>query len=68
MAGLDPAVQPPRIFGCAKQLDTQTMSYIDTIADRRVDIADPVTGLVLGFSHFHHSMKKQYVDLVGVPG
>ncbi|HXZ68611.1 MAG TPA: hypothetical protein VEH07_08490 [Alphaproteobacteria bacterium] len=55
-------------IGCAKQLDTKTMSYIDTIDNRRVDVADPVTGLVLGFSHFHHSMKKQYVDVVGVPG
>jgi hypothetical protein len=54
--------------GCAKQLDTKSMSYIDTIDNRRVEVADPVTGLVLGFSHFHHSMKKQYVDVVGVPG
>jgi len=55
-------------IGCAKQLDAQTFTYIDTIGNRRVEIADPVTGLVAGFSHFHHSMKKQYVDLVGVPG
>jgi hypothetical protein len=55
-------------IGCAKQLDTQAMSYITVINDRRVNIADPVTGLVLGFSHFHHDMKKKYVDVVGVPG
>ncbi|MFZ1988570.1 MAG: hypothetical protein WAW96_02255 [Alphaproteobacteria bacterium] len=55
-------------IGCAKQLDTKTMSYIDTIDNRRVEVADPATGLVLGFSHFHHSMKKQYVDVAGVPG
>ncbi len=55
-------------IGCAKQLDTQAMSYIDTIDRRRVDIADPVTGLVVGFSHFHHSMKNKVEKLVGVPG
>lgn len=55
-------------IGCAKQMDSQAFTYITTIQNRRVTIADPVTGLVVGFSHFHHDMKNQYVDLKGVPG
>ncbi len=55
-------------LGCAAQLDTGTMAYIDTIDDRRVEIADPETGLVFGLSHFRHSMKQKYVDVKGVPG
>jgi hypothetical protein len=33
-----------------------------------VDIADPVTGLVWGMSHFHHDMKEGRYRLIGVPG
>jgi hypothetical protein len=53
---------------CGPQLDTQTMSYIDTIDNRRVEIADPETGLVFGLSHFRHSMKEKTLKISGVPG
>lgn len=54
-------------LGCAAQIDTNMWEYIDTIVNRRVDIADPVTGLVWGMSHFHHSMEKDATPLIGVP-
>ncbi|MBS1240547.1 MAG: hypothetical protein H6R45_1253 [Proteobacteria bacterium] len=55
-------------LGCAAQMDTNMWEYIDTIANRRVEIADPVTGLVWGMSHFHHDMKEDRYRLLGVPG
>jgi hypothetical protein len=55
-------------LGCAAQMDTNMWEYIDTIENRRVDIADPVTGLVWGMSHFHHDMKEGRYRLIGVPG
>ena len=55
-------------LGCAKQLDTGTFQYIDKIDNRRVEIADPETGLVMGLSHFHHPMKDKFVTIKGVPG
>jgi hypothetical protein len=54
-------------MGCAAQLDTKTMSYIKAIDNRRVEIADPETGLVFGLSHFRHPMEQKYVEIVGVP-
>lgn len=64
----DESFQVFAMMGCAEQLDTNVMSYIDALDNRRVTIADPVSGLALGFSHFRHSMAKDYVDVVGVPG
>jgi hypothetical protein len=55
-------------LGCAKQLDSQVMSYIDSIGNRRVPIADEETGLAFGLSHFHHSMKQKELRVIGVPG
>jgi hypothetical protein len=55
-------------MGCAAQLDTQTMSYIKRIEPRRVEIADPETGLVFGLSQFRHPMEEKFVKIVGVPG
>jgi len=55
-------------MGCAAQLDTQIMSYIDTIDNRRIEIADVETGLVFGLSHFRHSMADKTLEIVGVPG
>ncbi len=55
-------------YGCAKQLDTRAMSYIKVIDNRRVEIADPETGLVMGFSQFRHPMKEKVLKIVGVPG
>ena len=41
---------------CAEQLSSNTFQYIDRIENRRVFAADPVTGLVMGLSHFRHPM------------
>ncbi len=54
-------------LGCAAQMDTLMWDYIDTIENRRVEIADPVTGLVWGMSHFHHDMAEDSTPLLGVP-
>ncbi|GAA0271595.1 hypothetical protein GCM10009127_09790 [Alteraurantiacibacter aestuarii] len=54
-------------LGCAAQMDTNMWEYIDTIENRRVEIADPVTGLVWGMSHFHHDMAEDTTPLIGVP-
>lgn len=54
-------------LGCAAQMDTNMWEYITRIENRRVDIADPVTGLVWGMSHFEHDFVKQDFALVGVP-
>ena len=55
-------------MGCSAQLDTHVMSYIARIEPRRVEIADPETGLVFGLSQFRHPMKEKSVKIVGVPG
>jgi hypothetical protein len=55
-------------LGCEAQMDTNMWEYIDTIENRRVEIADTVTGLVWGMSHFHHDMKEERYRLLGVPG
>jgi hypothetical protein len=55
-------------MGCAAQLDTHVMSYIKRIEPRRVEIADPETGLVFGLSQFRHPMEEKTLKIVGVPG
>jgi hypothetical protein len=55
-------------MGCAAQLRTHTFDYIKRIEPRRVWIADPETGLVLGLSQFRHPMEQKFVTIVGVPG
>jgi hypothetical protein len=55
-------------LGCAAQMDTNMWEYISRIHHRRVEIADPVTGLVWGMSHFQHDFTKQDFALIGVPG
>jgi hypothetical protein len=55
-------------MGCATQLDTRVMSYITRIEPRRVEIADPETGLVFGLSQFRQPMEEKVVKIVGVPG
>jgi len=64
----DPAFAYLGGLGCRAQMDTNMWEYIDEIANRRVEIADPVTGLVWGHSHFHHDMKEERYRLIGVPG
>ncbi len=54
-------------MGCAAQLDTHVMSYITRIEPRRVEIADPETGLAFGLSQFRQPMEEKTVKIVGVP-
>jgi len=54
-------------LGCAAQMDTNMWEYITRIENRRVEIADPVTGLVWGVSHFEHDFDQKIFPLVGVP-
>jgi hypothetical protein len=53
---------------CKSQLDSQAMAYITTIDNRRVEIADELTGLALGFSHFRHAMTQKEFKIVNDPG
>jgi len=64
----DPGFTRLAALGCAAQMDTGMWAYIDTIDNRRVEIADPVTGLVWGMSHFHHDMKETELPIHGVMG
>jgi hypothetical protein len=63
-----PGMGPMGSMGCAAQLDTKVMSYIKAIEPRRVEIADPETGLVFGLSQFRQPMEEKTVKIVGVPG
>jgi hypothetical protein len=69
-SGLTPTddFAPFGALGCAKQLDSQVMSYITAIDNRRVWIADEETGLAFGLSHFRHAMDKHEYPTIGVPG
>ncbi|HTY48237.1 MAG TPA: hypothetical protein VMB48_00940 [Steroidobacteraceae bacterium] len=64
---------PPRPVGlqgmqtCTTQINSGVFQYIDTIGDRRVEVADEVTGLALGFSHFHHPMTQKVFRIYGNP-
>lgn len=63
--------RPPGLSGmqdCKSQLDSQAMAYISTIDHRRVEIADELTGLALGFSHFRHAMTEKEYKIVNNPG
>ena len=53
---------------CAGQLTSNTMAYITTIDNRRVFAADPVTGLVIGFSHFRHPMDFEPYPVTAIDG
>jgi hypothetical protein len=72
-AGADIPGQPPRparlmgMLDCKSQLDAQTFQYIDTIDNVRVEIADEKTGLVVGLSHFRHSMKQKEFPILNDP-
>ena len=54
-------------MGCERQLHTHTFDYIKRIEPRRVEIADPETGLVFGLSQFRQPMEEKVVKIVGVP-
>ncbi len=52
---------------CTTQIDSGVFQYITTIENRRVEIADTVTGLAIGFSHFHHPMTQKKFKITGNP-
>ncbi len=54
--------------GCAKQMDTQNLSYITKIWPRRLDIVDEELGLVFAFPMFVHKGDVQRIKIIGVPG
>ena len=53
---------------CAGQLDSLTFTYIDIIDNRRLVAVDPVTGLVMGLSHFRHPMDNLPYDVIHIDG
>lgn len=53
---------------CEGQLTSQAMAYIDHIQNRRVFAADPVTGLVMGLSHFRHGMDFEPYEVTALDG
>ncbi len=53
---------------CAGQLTSNTFAYITTIDNRRVFAADPVTGLVMGLSHFRHPMDFEPYPVTSIDG
>ncbi|MGZ3172895.1 MAG: hypothetical protein ACXU7G_07380 [Croceibacterium sp.] len=58
-AGGPPGGQPqphPTPHDCTGQISSGVFQYIKMIGNRRVFAADPVTGLVMGLSQFHHPM------------
>lgn len=58
-AGGIPGAPPPAhptAHDCTGQISAGVFQYIKTIGNRRVFAADPVTGLVMGLSQFHHPM------------
>jgi hypothetical protein len=64
------APRPAGLLGmqdCTSQIDSGTFQYIATIENRRVEIADTVTGLAIGFSHFHHPMTQKKFKITGNP-
>jgi hypothetical protein len=56
------------IQGCAAQLTTRVMSYINSIDLRRVWIADEETGLVFGLTMFRHPMEEKFVTALNPDG
>jgi len=64
------AARPPGLQGmqdCTSQMDSGVFQYITTIDDRRVLVADTVTGVAIGFSHFHHPMTEKKFRITGNP-
>ncbi len=53
---------------CEGQLTSNVMAYITTIDNRRVFAADPVTGLVMGLSHFRHPMNFEPYPVTALDG
>jgi hypothetical protein len=60
--------QAPVARLCGPQLDSQSFVYIETIDNRRMIAADPVTGLAMGFSHFRHSFENLPYTVIHTDG
>jgi hypothetical protein len=63
--------RPVRLLGmqdCTTQLDANTFEYIDSLDNRRIEIADEKTGLALGLSHFRHAMLGKEYRVLNDPG
>ncbi len=64
------AAPKPGLLGmqdCTTQISSGTFQYITSIENRRVLVADTVTGLAIGFSHFHHPMTQKKFKITGNP-
>jgi hypothetical protein len=66
--GPNSAGQPAVARDCEGQLSSNAMAYITSIENRRVFAADPVTGLVMGFSMFRHPMDFEPYDVTALDG
>jgi hypothetical protein len=63
--------RPPSLLGmqsCESQMDSNTFEYIERLDNRRVEIADEVTGLALGLSHFRHHQQQKEFRVLNDPG
>jgi hypothetical protein len=66
--GPNSAGSAPIARDCAGQLTSKVMTYITKIVNRRVFAADPVTGLVMGLSHFRHPMDFEPYEVTAMDG
>ncbi|HSW38533.1 MAG TPA: hypothetical protein VLL97_03480 [Acidobacteriota bacterium] len=57
-----------RKMKCGEQLDTNVMSYITDINNRRLLAMDEEKGLVFAFSIFRHDGEPKVMKIKGVPG
>ena len=62
------APTPGTARDCYGQIESGTFQYIDRIENRRVFAADPVTGLVMGLSHFRHPMDNLPYNVTNIDG
>lgn len=66
------APPPPAGFGppqgCAEQLTSRAMSYINSIDLRRIWIADEEHGLAFGLTMFRHPMEKKSITILNKDG
>jgi hypothetical protein len=67
-AGPNSVGSSPIARDCEGQLSSNAMAYITTIDNRRVFAADPVTGLVMGFSMFRHPMDFEPYQVTALDG
>jgi hypothetical protein len=64
----DAATNAITALGCAAQIDSGELHYIDRIWPRRLIVIDEEKGLVFGFPMFQHRAIVRSVKITGVPG